>query len=211
MITKKTIYIVFYIFCILIFLIILISLLGIKTFNNKVEKEKSILFYSNEKKLDKITEKDLDMLPELLKNYLLKINILGKPKYCNVTFEQTGKIRSNPKKDWLPFTAIQYMSSINHGFIWKSKALPILVRDKYLDEKGEVLISVLGIKKIHQHLGPEVDQSSLGRYFGELIWFPMGFLDPDITWSTVDQKTIKGIITKGNLSLEGYFFLMLME
>ncbi|GAA4273392.1 DUF6544 family protein [Aquimarina gracilis] len=191
---------------ILVLLIIIISLIGISSFDKKVKKEKTILFTSNAILKEKISENDLKELPELMKNYLIKTKIIGKPKYCHVTFRQKGKIQTDPKKGWISFSAIQHMSSNNPGFIWKAKALPMLIRDKYLNQKGEVLVSLLGIKNVEQHTGAEVDQSSLGRYFGELIWFPIGFLDPDITWENVDHKTVKGTITKDNQSLIGYFY-----
>ncbi len=191
---------------IIVLLIIIISLIGISSFDKKVKEEKTKLFTSNLISKEKISENDLKEFPELMKNYLTKVGIIGKPKYCNVTFLQKGKIRNDPKKKWTSFTATQYMSSVNSGFIWKAKALPMLIRDKYQNQNGEVMISLLGIKNVAQFTGMEVDQSSLGRYFGELIWFPIGFLDPDITWKNVDHKTVKGIISKGNQSLTGYFY-----
>lgn len=196
----------YYILCAIIVFLILMVGMGIKRFNNTVEKEKAILFDLNKKWSEKITEKDLDPLPTLLKNYLIKVKIIGKPKHCHVTFKQKGKIKTGTRKGWLPFVAKQHMSWVNSGFIWKAKSFPVLVRDKYLEQQGEVLVSLLGVKKISQNNSTEIDQSSLGRYFGELIWFPIGFLDPDIIWDTIDHKTVKGLITKGKQSLEAYFY-----
>ncbi len=185
---------------------IIIIALGISSFTNKVEKEKVGLFRSNHDTSVVITEKDLDKLPELMRNYLIKTRVLGKPKYCNVILKQEGKIRTEAKENWLLFTATQYMSSQNPGFIWKAKALPMFIRDKYIGDKGEVRANFLGIKDVVLFSGPEVDQSSLGRYLGELMWFPIGFLDPDISWSAVDSNSVKATITKDDLILDGYFF-----
>ncbi len=190
---------------VIVLLILIICIAGISFFNSHIEKEKTKLFFSNKITGEKITEKDLEILPDLMKNYLVKTKIIDKPRYCNVVFTQKGKIKTNPKKDWLPFTATQYMSSNNPGFIWKAKALPMLIRDKYADHKGEVKVSLMGLKNMVLFSGPEVDQSSLGRYLGELIWFPIGFLDPDISWLVIDTKTIKATISKSNQTLEGFF------
>ncbi len=190
---------------ILILLFLVIILFNVSFFNNTIKKEKYLLFDSKSIPVEKISEADLEHLPELMKNYLIKAKIIGKSKYCNVTFSQKGTIKTDPKKGWISFTAVQYMSSKNPGFIWKARALPMLIRDKYMDQKGEVKISLLGLKDVAS-LGPEVDQSSLGRYFGELIWFPIGFLDPDIIWKQIDTTKVKGTITKGDLSLTGYFY-----
>ncbi|MBQ4819699.1 DUF6544 family protein [Aquimarina sp. MMG016] len=187
-----------------IVVIVTIVFIGISSIQRNVNQEKNALFTSNNE--DKLISKDdLDSFPDLMKNYLINVKVIGKPKYCNAVFSQKGKIRTNPEKDWLPFTATQYISSYNPGFIWNAKAFPMLIRDKYQEENGEVKISLLGLKKIAQHSGPEVDQSSLGRYFGELIWFPIGFLDSDIFWEQLDTKTVKGVISKGGIKLEGHF------
>ncbi len=189
----------------IVLLVLIIGITGITSFNSSVEKEKTALFSSNKILDEKIIENDLDILPDVMKNYLIKVKAVGKPKYCNIVFKQKGKIKTDPKKNWLPFTATQYMSSNNSGFIWKARAFPMLIRDKYVDHKGEVKVSLLGLRNMIVFSGSKVDQSSLGRYLGELIWFPIGFLDPDISWSVIDPKTIKATITKSDQTLEGYF------
>ncbi len=190
----------------IVLILIAVVVIGMQSFNTRIEKERIILFTSDKTANEKITENDLDALPDLIKNYLIKTKVLGKSKYCNLIFTQKGQIKTHPKKGWLSFTATQYMSSNTSGFIWKAQALPMLIRDKYINQKGEVKVSLLGLKNVVLFSGPKVDQSSLGRYFGELIWFPIGFLDPDIAWEDVNDKTVKGTIIKGDLSLTGYFY-----
>lgn len=184
--------------------IALILIIGIFSFNQKIEKEKKVLFATTNAS-ESISEEDLDSLPKLMKEYLLKVGVVGKPRHCNVIFNQSGTIKTDPNKDWLHFKATQYVSSENSGFIWKARAFPVFIRDKYQNGKGEVKVNLLGIKNLTVISTPETNQSSLGRYFGELLWFPMGFLDQDITWVEIDDETIKGIIVKGDLIFEGYF------
>ncbi|WP_109097255.1 DUF6544 family protein [Aquimarina sp. AU58] len=189
----------------ILILLIVISIVGIVSFNVSVKQERVLLFNTSREIDVKITQKDLDDFPDLMKNYLNKVKIVGKPKYCNAIFTQKGKIRTSLEKKWLPFSATQYMSSNNFGFIWKAKALPMLIRDKYTNGKGEVKVSVLGLKNIVLFTGQKVDQSSLGRYLGELIWFPIGFLNPDISWETIDYRTIKATVVNNNHAIEGFF------
>lgn len=184
---------------ILIFLII-----GRLTFDNSVKKERTVLF-SETNKNERITVEDLEQLPERMKQYLLQVGVIGKPKYCNITFRQNGSIRTDPNKKWLNFKATQYMSSHTGGFIWNARSFPMMIRDKYMSGKGEVKVNLLGIKNVAVAASPETHQSSLGRYFGELLWFPIGFLDPDISWEEVDSRTVKGVIVKHGISFEGFF------
>jgi hypothetical protein len=74
-----------------------------------------------------------------------------------------------------------------------------------MDGTGEILVNLLGLRKLVSVSTPETAQSALGRYFGELLWFPIGFLDKDIQWEAVDDTTIKGVITKDGISFDGYF------
>lgn len=189
----------------IITLLFIIAIVGIASFHTSVKKEKTLLFHPNKEINKKITPEDLDDLPGLMKNYLSKVNIVGKPKYCNAIFTQKGEIITGSKKKWLPFSATQYMSSNNFGFIWKAKALPMLIRDKYTNGKGEVKVSLLGLKNVVLFSDQKVDQSSLGRYLGELIWFPIGFLNSNISWETIDYRTIKATVINDNHTLEGFF------
>ncbi|WP_378182836.1 DUF6544 family protein [Aquimarina sp. SS2-1] len=203
---KKVVKMVLSIVIGIVILLTVVGIVGISSFNSNVEKEKEVLFDANIKSNDKILLEDLDTLPDLVKNYLIKVGVVGKLKHCNVVFNQKGRIRDNPDKKWIQFTATQYMSSTNSGFIWKAKSLPMLIRDKSINAKGEVKVSFLGLKNVAQLSGLEVDQSSLGRYLGELIWFPIGFLDPNISWKTMDITSVKATMVKGDLTLEGFFF-----
>ena len=184
--------------------IVIIIAIGILSFQLGIEKEKKALFATTRTSTT-IIEEDLDRLPKLMKDYLLKVGVVGQPRYCNVMFRQSGTIKTDQKKDWLRFKAAQYVSSENSGFIWKARAFPIFIRDKFQDGKGEVKVNLLGIKNLAVVSNFETNQSSLGRYFGELLWFPMGFLDEDIAWTEIDHDTIKGTIVKGDLTFEGYF------
>lgn len=184
--------------------IIIIIAIGIISFQLGIEKEKKALFATTRTSRT-IAEEDLDRLPKLMKDYLIKVGVVGQPRYCKVMFRQSGTIKTDPKKDWLGFKATQYISSENSGFIWKARAFPIFIRDKFQDGKGEVKVNLLGIKNLAVVSNFETNQSSLGRYFGELLWFPMGFLDKDITWEEIDHDTIKGTMVKGDLTFEGYF------
>jgi hypothetical protein len=138
-------------------------------------------------------------------NYLKKVGVIGKRKKCNVVFKQHGTIKTDPNKDWLKFTATQYMSSKTSGFIWKARAFPLFIRDKYMFGTGEIKVSFMGLKDLVVVSTAETNQSALGRYFGEHIWFPVAFMDKDIQWENHDASTVKGIITKGSVSVEGYF------
>ncbi len=180
--------------------------IGKISFNRMIKQEKAALFNSKTTDSSTISLKDLNGLPELLKNHLIQSHVLGTKRTLNMRIKQKGKIKVDRNKDWMPFTATQYFSSLNPGFIWNAKIFPIYVRDKFLNNKGEVKVSFLGLKTIAVAAGKEVNQGSLLRYLGELVWFPSGLLDKRITWTERDAHSLNAVLTVGDLSVTGVFY-----
>lgn len=181
-------------------------LYGMWSFNKKVTKEKEALCSTNTRTENTITLKDLENLPPIVANYLQKIGILGKSRASHVTFKHKGKIRAHPKKRWINFTATQYMAAHLPGFIWNAKAFPLYIRDKSINGKGEVKISLLGIKNVAVFNDDKTAQSALGRCLGELMLFPVGFLTETITWEPEGVDSIKATIEVNGVTAEGVFY-----
>jgi len=180
--------------------------IGSISFNRMVEQEKRSLFHSLTPDTGKIGLKDLENLPDLLKNYLIYSHVVGTKKNVNLMIKQKGKIKISRKKSWMSFTGTQYFSSSFPGFVWYAKIFPIYVRDKFLDSKGEVKVSFSGIKTIADAAGREVDQGSLLRYLGELVWMPSGLLDKRISWAERDTHSLNATLTVNGLSVKGIFY-----
>src|SRR5690606_32220148 len=87
------------IFCFISFLL-LIFLAGTLKFNNNIKKERAILF-SSSSSVGIVNAVDIENLPELIKNYLIKTSIVGGCKNCSITLKQKGRIRSAPEKKWM--------------------------------------------------------------------------------------------------------------
>ena len=186
-------------------LFFLLVAFGYLNFNSKVQSE--IDSISNIESIQSVIKKnDLDSLPDLLKNYLLKVNITGNPLESNLYFEQNGKIRMYPSNKWLPFKAKQFMSADQPAFIWKANSFPMLVRDKFMDGRGEMKINLLGIKNIEVATGTKIDQGSLTRYLGELPVYPNALLDNHIQWEVIDIDALKATIQVNNTTVNGIFY-----
>ncbi len=190
---------------ILIISIILLIIYGNSSFNSKIQSEIDILLNRDAVSNKIISKKDLEPLPELLQNYLLKVNITGKPMEANLVIEQQGRIRKYPSNKWLSFKAKQYMSVTKAEFIWKAKSFPMLVRDKFMDGSGEMKVNFLGIKDIEVAKGSKIDQGSLTRYLAELPIYPNALLDKRIKWKEIDDHSLKATIQAENIIAEGIF------
>nr|WP_298927457.1 DUF6544 family protein [uncultured Allomuricauda sp.] len=178
---------------------------GYYHFNAQVEKDKEQLFNltGNSEKL--VTKEDLVHLPNSMKNYLIKVGVIGKCRDCHAIIKQSGQIKQRQDGKWMHFTAKQFMTAKPVGFIWAAKAFPIFVKDRSIEGVGEVNISFLGLKSIAVHQSKETDESALGRCLGELVFYPVGFLNNTIEWKEIDKNLVKATIIVGSTATNGIF------
>lgn len=197
--------IIIIVFVIIIAVCLIIWYAGRASFNNMIKKEKALLFSSSNSNDKIINEDDLIGFPELLKTHLVKSGIIGKKKIQNLIIKQKGNIKIARDKKWMPFKATQYFSTNHPGFIWTTKIFPVYVRDKFLDKNGEVMVSLMGLKKIDVSKGDKVDQGSLLRYLGELVWIPSGLVDKRIHWTVIDSTSLRAGLTIGGTTVNADF------
>ncbi|MGI9550657.1 MAG: DUF6544 family protein, partial [Aurantibacter sp.] len=152
----------------------LLIFFGFYRFQTSVLREKESMFNQHGKAENTIAEADLETLPSLMKIYLEKVGIVGKCKDCHVIFKQTGKIKTAPKRKWTSFTATQYMTASSPNFIWSAQSFPMFIKDKSVNGKGEVKVSLFGLKDVAKSDGHKTDKSALARCLGELMFYPIG-------------------------------------
>ncbi|UII79969.1 DUF6544 family protein [Flagellimonas sp. CMM7] len=188
-----------------VFTLVLYIFYGYYRFNTLVEKDKEQLFNltGNSEKL--VTKEDLAHLPNSMKNYLIKVGVIGKCKDCHAIIKQSGQIKQKQNGKWTDFTAKQFMTAKPVGFVWAAKAFPVFVKDKSIEGVGEVNISFLGLKSIAVNQSTETDESALGRCLGELAFYPVGFLNNTIVWKDIDENLVKATIIVGDTTTEGFF------
>lgn len=175
-------------------------------FYRSVEKEVSEIFHLIGKKETPVTHKDLEALPEKLRDYLLKVGVIDTCKDCHATFKQIGRIKTAQDKKWTDFTATQYMTATTPNFIWSARAFPLFIRDKSIHGKGEINVSIFGLKDVAKIKGPKADESALARCLGELLFYPIGFLSDTISWESLENGSLKAKVNSNNTKAEGIFF-----
>ena len=105
-------------------------------------------------------------------------------------------MKTKPEQSGMKTTAEQYFNTQDPAFIWKARVnmMPGLYfagEDKYYDGKGKMLIKVLSLFPVVDATGAEMDQGTLTRYLGEIIWFPTAALSEYIKWEAIDKNTAK--------------------
>jgi hypothetical protein len=56
---------------------------------------------------------------------------------------------------------------------------------------------MVGLFNIFDERGVEIDQGTLLRYLGEMVWFPTAFLGENITWQAVDDHCANLTLSDG--------------
>jgi len=189
------------------------------TFKDEVQ---AALASEDSSKLSPLTEADLADLPAPVQRYLRYAGVIGKPRQHVVRLRQGGSFKTSVNAQWAPLEAEQYYFPQQHRFYWLgSVAMSPLVtaraRDMYADGIGNVWVQVARIFTVANGKGPKFNISSLIRYFSEMVWFPSAFLDPAITWKSVDDSTAIGILklhgmqTQATLHFNSQHELILFE
>ena len=190
----------------IIVLTLLVIIIGSLVFKGKISREVNQLMSSGKDSVPGIIREDrFEGLPEPVKRYLQYAGVADKRELLRLRISQKGEIKTDNNQKWMPFRAEQFISTITPGFLWRANTFPILVRDMFNGKKGSMRINFLGLHNLAVAETREIDQGSLMRYLGEMVWYPTAFLRKEITWHPMDEKSAMAVISAGNIKAEGVF------
>ena len=197
----------------IIILTVSIVSFGYYNFQKLVQQETTQLLNKNVSVENRIlNEIDLVNLPNPVKNWLKNCGALGKPFISFGKVTQIAEMQMKPDQDnWLTATAIQYTAIDNPAFIWSvdvkmNSLLNFQGRDKFDEGKGEMMIKMNSLFNIVNERGEKLDEGTLQRYLGEMVWFPSLALSSYITWEQIDENTAKATMTHKGTSGSGTFY-----
>jgi len=126
-----------------------------------------------------------------------------------IRLSQEGFMRSKPSADWMSFNAAQHYTINPPGFIWNSQIhagmMTIAGRDKFGNGKGNMLIKPFYIYNLANTSGPEMDQGTMLRYMGELMWFPEAAVMDYFHWEEIDSTSAALSMTYNGVTANGTF------
>lgn len=184
---------------------ILITLLGIRwifsikrIYNIALAKELESLLIEDK---ELITEKDLEKLPDLIKEYLIKSETIGKPKVKYFKAEFEGRMRMGKNNDFYPVKATQYnfIKSGTRIFFMEMnyKGIDIKGLHYYHAKDALMKIKILDLIKVVDKSGAKMQKAETVTYFNDLcIMAPGALIDEDITWEVLSEESIRGTLRK---------------
>lgn len=179
-------------------------------FERQVEAEKVRLMEGVPESLSVVRMDDLKDLPDPVRQWLAQSGVVDARRARSAVLKQTGQMRLEKDKAWMPYRAEQVFTTYDPGFIWKVrvKAAPgvtITGRDKYEGGKGSMKIKILSLFSVADAQGPEIDQGTLLRYLAETVWIPSAALSEYIRWEPVGDKSARAVMTCGGVEASGVF------
>lgn len=143
-----------------------------------------------------ITDAQVMRLPEPMQRYLHYAGVVGKVPVRTVRLKQRGLMRQKPEQKWMPFEAEQIYSVTPPAFTWhaRMRLAPfawIEATDQLAGGHGTMSIKLMSAIPLGKARGPEMDQGSLVRYLGEIVWFPTAWLFEFIECQAIDASSVK--------------------
>ncbi len=169
-----------------------------------------LLGKQTESKPKTIMEEDIEGLPESVQRYFRYSGVVGTQPIKTVSLKQKGYFRMKEGQKMMPMTADQHYTTNPPSFIWYGKIAPlplftIKARDRLINGKGSMLIKLLGLFKVGEASGAEMDQAALTRYLSEAIWFPTALLNEYVRWAPVDANSARATIEYAGVQSSGVF------
>lgn len=196
-------------------LILIVSMISYGHFNFQklVQQETKHLLSQNKLVESKIiNENDIGHLPEPVKNWFRACGAVGNANINIGKVTQKAEMKMKPEQDnWMSATAIQYTTIDNPAFIWTvnvkmNSLLNFQGRDKFENGKGEMLIKMSSLINVVNEQGEKLDEGTLQRYLGEMVWFPSLALSPYVTWEQINDNTAKATMTYKGTTGSGTFY-----
>jgi hypothetical protein len=158
-----------------------------------------------------VTPEMLEGLPAPVRRYLTDTGIVGTPFVQTVHLKQAGWMQTGPGQPRLPLDAEQHYTVCPPGFVWSGTIrlgrLPLVRgRDMYAGGRGNMLIRAAGLFTIADATGAETDQAALTRYLSEMIWFPTAFLEDNVAFAALDERSVRVTLTDRGRSVSGTLF-----
>jgi len=160
--------------------------------------------YQSAQKTDElISQDDLKDLPDLLKHYMIKVGVIGKPRVKIFSVKMTGEMKLDQTKDYEPIEAEQHTFTASGTRLFyitmKYKGIKVNGLHHYHSNDAFMKIKILDTIKVVDQSGPEMLKAETVTYFNDLcIMAPGALLDENIVWETLNDNQVKGTLTKHN-------------
>jgi hypothetical protein len=147
-----------------------------------------------------VTDAELDRLPRLVRNYLRKVGVVGRPHVRNFHARFSGQMKSKPDGSWMSISADQYeffddparlflMQASRRGISFEALHL-------YLGSTATMQVKVASLIEVVDARGPEMNQSETVTLFNDMcLLAPASLLHANVEWQELDAHSVGAVFT----------------
>ncbi len=187
-----------------------ITLMGC-SIHRRAAKERAEMLQQASLPTKMVKPEDLKELPYPVKKWLTNCGTIGKRVTQTAFVEQKLKMKLKPDQNkWYKGKANQLFTTSNPAFNWTmymkmSPLFGVKARDKFINGRGEMHIKMNNLITLARAHGPKIDEASLQRYMGEIVWFPSAALSEQIQWEAIDSTSARAIMQVNGIKVSGIF------
>lgn len=200
---------------IIVLIAIFISVILLKDKKSYIKEKSDIIkiIENNENIIKILRMEDIPVsLPQSVRTWLITSGCIDSEVVTSAKIYQTFYMKMNEEQEsWDIGSAEQIFSISEPAFLWSldikmNNIIPVKGRDLFISGKGSMLIKLLSILPVvNINDNQKIDESTMHRFLGELMWFPTAALSPYISWKEIDKNIAEATMTWNGISVTGRF------
>jgi hypothetical protein len=149
-----------------------------------------------------VTQEDLAHLPPLVRGYLMRVGVVGRPRIRNIRVRFHGTIRQGPASAWMPFHGVQHTSLEVPERLFFMRAtragLPVDGLHAFRADEASMRIRLASLVTVADVSGAALVRSETVTFLNDLCLFaPAALVDAPIEWEAVDANSVRAHYTLG--------------
>ena len=155
---------------------------------------------------------NIDHLPKPVRTWLLASGVFNRETIVSAYILQDARMQTKPEDStWYSAKAQQYSTIETPAFIWTvslqlNPLIHISGRDKFEHGNGEMHMKLNSVFTVVQESGEKIDEGTMQRYLGEMVWMPSLALSPYIEWEAINDTSAKATMVYMGTCGSGTFF-----
>jgi hypothetical protein len=156
-----------------------------------------------------VSEADLDSFPDLVKKYMRKRGVVGKPLYKNAILHFSGDFKIAVDKLWMKVSTLQFNSLIEPLRLFYIRAdmmglFSMVGSDIYQNGHGNMKGKLMRLITIFDEKGEAFDIGELTTYLNDaFLMFPWALihLKDRLTWKEINEKVVEVSLTDQGMTV----------
>ncbi len=158
-----------------------------------------------------LTESDIAHLPAAVQKYLHYTKSVGQPKIKNFRAEFVGGMRGKPDVEYMNVQSVQYnfYGKPSRSFFMAANKMGIPAKGLhiYQNETATFEVKLLNWFKVVDARGDKMNQAETVTLLNDMCFIaPATLIDTRITWSAINDTTVKAIYKNGNISISAVLY-----